>query len=946
MPTVLAIVAVLLAASFTGPAGSPPPGSPQGPSVPAPSGPPASGVAPAGGTSDAAVTQAGAETATRRPVPKVRTRALKGIDAKVLAGAPAPHHSGVSAMGVGEPPRLRPAAAATLKLTDPAALVAVTADAPFPDGTEIQVRVKQADGWSDWNELSAGEGHGPDPGSAEAKMANVGTDPLMTVGATQAQVRIDTPQGRLPKGTKLTSVTSPTGAGDARAGGAAATTAGTVRQASLTSTAATTTSTTVPAAAPTVAMPPIITRAQWGADESWRNRAPWYTNNIRVGFVHHTASSSKYSQAEAAAQVRAIYAYHTKSLGHSDIDYNFVVDRFGRLYEGRAGGMDRAVLGGHTAGFNEHSFALVALGNFQSFKPSSAEMAAIKDSMARLFAWKLSLSGVNPGATEKLISAGYIKATRYNKGAVATLPALSSHQMVNYTACPGTNLQAELPDIRRLAAGYSKVVISAPSPPVASFQIGQRSSVAVNAHTNRTVTWRADVLSPCSDVPVRSFAGRAAAGSIPFTWDLRDSHGKAVLPTNYTIRMTGTADDGTPVPATSATLSITPAPGGAWGPCGNASRVIGASPAESSVLWGRIIAPTSKTVVVSGYSDAGPAALAASLSAVPLARKLRAPLLVTPGGSLPPTVSSEIRRRAAQQIIVVGGTDVISAAVATSLGKLGAKVTRLSGADAAGTARAVAARMGYKGTPLAVDTVGSPIQAVAAAALAAAHAIPLAIAPASQVAGSAVALADPVAAARALADAHPGQPASVMVLPSNQVLATSAVAASAGAPVLVSNPASPSPATLSYLATRPGLSSANTPASTGALADVVLGAASRMLTGEPWAPAGMRLDSGLTTARKVSRANASPEPVRAKRQLTISAKVKGKYADGKWRAIPAGVPFDVQFKAKGKKKYTIAASGLTQEGRARLALPASKSGRWRIVVTGKASASDYVAVRK
>ena len=101
--------------------------------------------------------------------------------------------------------------------------------------------------------------------------------------------------------------------------------------------------------------------------------------------------------AQAAAQVRAIYAYHTKSLGHSDIDYNFLVDRFGRLYEGRAGGMDLPVLGGHTAGFNEHTFAVVALGNFETFSPPAADMAAIKDSIARLFAWKLGLSRSQPG---------------------------------------------------------------------------------------------------------------------------------------------------------------------------------------------------------------------------------------------------------------------------------------------------------------------------------------------------------------------------------------------------------------------------------------------------------------------------------------------------------------------------------------------------------------------
>ena len=324
-----------------------------------------------------------------------------------------------------------PAVVSEIDIADPATLVAVSADAAFPAGSSIQVRVLEQGDWSAWAELHVDGSHGPDPGSEEAADVKVGSAPLMTSGATRAQIRIDTPTGTVPAGTHLTVVEAPPSAGDAVLGAQPVDSGGRMSARMAPPMA-------VPAPSQTIGvMPQIITRAQWGADESWRSREPYYTDTVRAGFIHHTASTSSYSEAQAAAQVRAIYAYHTKSLGHSDIDYNFLVDRFGRLYEGRYGGMDRPVLGAHTAGFNEQSFAVVALGNLETFSPPAADMALMRDSIARLFAWKLGLHGVNPGQTVSLVSAGYIKATKYPKGTVATIPAMSTHQTVNFTACPG-----------------------------------------------------------------------------------------------------------------------------------------------------------------------------------------------------------------------------------------------------------------------------------------------------------------------------------------------------------------------------------------------------------------------------------------------------------------------------------------------------------------------------
>ncbi len=923
--------------------------------IPVAAGPPAAEGAPpaeAGGAAQSAAAVA----------PTVMSVPLSGLSSAVLEAAPEPSHVHAADVTAQSTPDLRPAVAASAALDEPAALVAVTAPSAFPTGTAVQVRVRESGRWSAWTELELDPDHGPDPDSEEARDATrVGTDPLTTADATSVQVRIDTPTGRVPAGTRLTAVHAPTSAADAQLPDPAPR----VSAAGVAASAA--------------SMPSIITRRQWGADESLRNREPYYTGAIKAGFVHHTASTSNYTQSQAAAQVRAIYAYHTKSLGHSDIDYNFVVDRFGRLYEGRYGGMSRPVLGGHTAGFNENTFAVVALGNFESAKPSATNMAAIKESIARLFAWKLGLYGVNPGSTARLVSAGFIRATKYPKGSVALIPALSSHQTVNYTACPGTYLQAQIPAIRTLAAAYSRVALSAPTLPVSSFRQGTRSSVAISAHASTAMSWTAKVLSPCSDTPIRTFSGtRASAGRATFTWDLKDSAGEQVLPAAYTIEVAGRLPDGTAVPAVSSTLTITPGSGGAWGPCGNATRVSGSSAAVTSVLWGQSSRPSSRTVVLTGTATASATARAAGVVAAPLARSLRAPLLLTARASLSPSVSEDIRLRRATEVIIVGSTSVVSRATATQVAALGATVTRLSGSSTAATAAAVAQRMG--GTSAVLVSPGdAPAHAHVGSALAAARGVPvLLVAPGSVptatrralkgrtsvtvvaptsvsdatlrsalsgIPFTRIAAGNEVTASLAAAPAHPGTPTSVMLMPDEPASwSTVSVAAAAGVPLLFTSTSALADPTSAYLAGRPALRGAVTTASPGALADGVLGRAGQQLQGRAWVPTPVA--ARPTATRTASRTNASPEPIAAGRSLKVSATVKAAYTDGVSRAVPDGVPFTVQFKASGTTTYRTVARGTTASGRATASVPASSSGRWRIVVGTLRTTSDLVRVTR
>ena len=141
-----------------------------------------------------------------------------------------------------------------------------------------------------------------------------------------------------------------------------------------------------------VTAPTIYSRAQWGADESWRDGSPRYNSTILQAHVHHTATSNGYAQADVPAMIRSMYKYHTHSLGWSDIAYNFLVDNYGTIWEGRYGGVDQPVRGAHTLGFNNSSTGFSMIGNYESAQPSSAMLG----SLAQLAAWKLAIYGRDP----------------------------------------------------------------------------------------------------------------------------------------------------------------------------------------------------------------------------------------------------------------------------------------------------------------------------------------------------------------------------------------------------------------------------------------------------------------------------------------------------------------------------------------------------------------------
>ncbi|MCQ1577563.1 peptidoglycan recognition protein family protein [Streptomyces parvus] len=194
------------------------------------------------------------------------------------------------------------------------------------------------------------------------------------------------------------------------------------------------------------AEPTIVSRADWGADESLVADPPSYLDKVDAVFVHHTAGTNNYDCAESPAIIRAILTYHVKTNGWNDLGYNFFVDKCGTVFEGRAGGVDKPVRGAHTYGFNGYSSGVSLLGDYEN---GGTPTAAAKQAIADISAWKLGLHGVAPEARVTLTAAGDTGV--WNTGDKATLNTISGHRDGYATLCPGATLYSALPEIRSTA---------------------------------------------------------------------------------------------------------------------------------------------------------------------------------------------------------------------------------------------------------------------------------------------------------------------------------------------------------------------------------------------------------------------------------------------------------------------------------------------------------------
>ena len=392
--------------------------------------------------------------------------------------------------------------------------VGVSWPASLPASEQVQVRTRDGGGtWSDWTSVEAQDA-APDPGSPDATSAarqpgRVTSEPLFTGTADTVQTRV-VGVAAAPDGIHVSLIDPGTSAADADP-------AGSVRSPNAAS------------AAP--AQPGIFTRAQWGADESLRSRnagcgTPDYAATVKVAFVHHTDGTNDYTAAQVPAIIRGIYAYHVLSNGWCDIGYNFLVDRFGQVWEGRYGGIDRAVIGAQAGGFNSQSTGVALMGEFSSVTPPAVMVNALDN----LLAWKLSLSYADPTGSTSLVSAGGPD-TAYPAGQVVPLRVIAGHRDADQTSCPGQAAYNLLPGIRtdvRARLGTAlvlpRVLVTQSSPqavPTITYSAG------LTAPTSWTLTLRD---GSGAVVHTESGAGPSISGSFAGT----DAQGQPLPPASYT----------------------------------------------------------------------------------------------------------------------------------------------------------------------------------------------------------------------------------------------------------------------------------------------------------------------------------------------------------------------------------------------------------------------------
>lgn len=190
--------------------------------------------------------------------------------------------------------------------------------------------------------------------------------------------------------------------------------------------------TSVAAAKRAIAMPAIIERQSWGGDLPVKGQLQKETPKFLL--VHHTLlPNSDYGRNDPPRMLRQVYAFHTgKEKGWPDVAYNFFVDKFGRIYEGRTGSISGPVRGSATGGNQGYSQLCCFLGDTSKQPPTPEAQRAMVD----LLAWLADRFGIDtrPGATTSFTSLG---SNRHKAGTTVVARTISGHRDMSLTECPG-----------------------------------------------------------------------------------------------------------------------------------------------------------------------------------------------------------------------------------------------------------------------------------------------------------------------------------------------------------------------------------------------------------------------------------------------------------------------------------------------------------------------------
>lgn len=181
--------------------------------------------------------------------------------------------------------------------------------------------------------------------------------------------------------------------------------------------------------------PPIVPRTEWDRGACKPTAAPDVGPPVQRVIVHHTAIFARYAPGEAPAAIRQMCINHVRDRGFSDIAYHLLIDRYGVIYQGRAGSLLAPIVGAHAQGFNLGSVGVALIGNFDGDEVPEPARA----SLARTIAWLSQLHDFDPAAVTPHVSTGGPKSL-VAEGATVDLPGIVPHGRLAPSDCPGRNL--------------------------------------------------------------------------------------------------------------------------------------------------------------------------------------------------------------------------------------------------------------------------------------------------------------------------------------------------------------------------------------------------------------------------------------------------------------------------------------------------------------------------
>lgn len=533
------------------------------------------------------------------------------------------------------------------------AVIGVTwAQASEPDGLTVRMRTLESGLWTVWLEMEFDE-------SEAGGGARGGTEPVAVLEATRVEVEVTAPFGEVPQDARVHVVDpgrsdadddAPTVPASAPIGGG-----------------------TSPLAVATLltGVPQVYSRADWGADETIRTWRP-ELGEVTGAVIHHTAGRNDYGPEDVPAIIRGIYSYHAISREWGDIGYNAIVDKFGRIWEGRFGGVTHPVIGAHASGMNSTMFGISLMGDYSTVEVPDVAMRA----MAQMTAWKFAVHGITPDGPT------------FGLEGEELAEKVIGHRDVALTACPGQVFYERMDELRDLIDQLYPTMPDYVQSDPHSVRLAGSDRFATSAATSQWIFRRPDVVYVATGFEYADALAASPAAA------LTSSPVLLVRP------------DGVPEAVAAELERMQPATirvlGGEAAVSGAALAELGELAETVEVVAGVDRYETAALLSLQSWGEGAETVYLASgqsapdaLGAAAAAAEETAPLLLVKKDGVAEATVFELERLAPNRVVVVGGEAAVGDGVLAEIAELlpGATLERVGGVDRYATSALLVERL-------------------------------------------------------------------------------------------------------------------------------------------------------------------------------------------------------------------------------------------------------------